>query len=90
MKLVNVLNGIKKGFEYNNQYFALAVRVDDCPTLEVIINHYSAMDDKLEYIKNTYDNNGKHKFANVVIEDFTVAESFEDIQINLGLMEVSF
>ena len=90
MSLNQIINGIKKGYEYNNQYFALALRVDNRPTVEVSINHYSAMDEKLEYIVNTYNKNGKHKYANVIIEDFAVARDFEDIQINLGLKEVGF
>ena len=50
MKLQNVINGLKKGFELNKQYFAIAVNIDGCGTDEIMINHYSALDEKLEYI----------------------------------------
>lgn len=90
MVLENVIRGIKNGYKFNYQYFALAVSIDGSPVPEVIINHYCMMDDKLTYIKKTYDKNGKHKNANIVIEDFAVGKDYEDIQIALGLKEVGF
>ena len=50
MKLQNVINGLKKGFELNKQYFAIAVNIDGCATDEIMINHYSALDEKIEYL----------------------------------------
>ena len=91
MKLQNVINGLKKGFELNKQYFAIAVNIDGCGTDEIMINHYSALDEKLEYISNTYNENCVHRFAkNVVITDYAVGDDFLDIQIALGLKEVGF
>ena len=91
MKLQNVINGLKKGFELNKQYFAIAVNIDGCGTDEIMINHYSALDEKIEYISNTYNENSVHRFAkNVVITDYAVGDDFLDIQIALGLKEVGF
>ena len=91
MKLDNVIRGLRKGFDLNKQYFAITVNIDNYPTDEVIITHYSALDEKLEYITNTYNENCVHKFAkNVVITDYVAGDDFLDIQIALGLKEVSF
>lgn len=90
LKLQSVINGIKTGHKYNNEYFALAVRINNAPTLEILINHYAVMDEKIDYIKNTYNEDCTHKYSDVIIEDFAVGSNFEDIQINLGLKEVGF
>ena len=90
LKLQDVINGIKVGHKYKNQYFALAVRTNDAPTVEVLINHYAVIDEKIEYINSAYNEDCKHKFANVIIEDFAVGKDFDDIQIALGLKEVGF
>ena len=89
MKLQNVINGLNKGFELNKQYFAIAVNIDNCGTDEIMINHYSALEEKLKYISNTYNENCVHKHAkNVIITDYAVGDDFLDIQIALGLKEV--
>lgn len=91
MKLDNVIHGLKKGFDFNKQYFAITVNIDGSATDEVLINHYSVLDEKLEYITNTYNENCVHKSAkNIVITDYAVGDDFLDIQIALGLKEVGF
>ena len=91
MKLHSIINGLKKGFELNKQYFAIAVNIDSCATDEIMINHYSALDEKIEYISNTYNENCVHKLAkNVVITDYVAGDDFLDKQIALGLKEVGF
>lgn len=54
-------------FEYAKrtraEYVGIVVKMDGFETNEVIINHYNNIESKLEYYKNTYDENLNHKYS---------------------------
>jgi hypothetical protein len=65
------------------KYVAIAIQMDNLPKHEIIINPIENIDGKLEYYKNTYDDNLKHKYAkdNVRIVAFTSGDWLDDIEM---------
>ena len=68
------------------QFFAIKVEMGDFPDSEVIINPIINMVEKLEYWKNTYNEDLIHKHSNSIkIVDFAMGDSFEDIQWDFAI-----
>lgn len=79
--LINIFDTAKL---YGAIYIGLAIRMEGFEMDEVIINRWENFDSKLEYIKNTYDENLNHKFAKGVrIVGFTFADCFDHIEETL-------
>lgn len=72
---------IANGFSY----VAVVVRMSDFKSCEIIINPINNIADKLEYYKNTYNEDLTHKHAKdkIQIVDVKVADTFADIEDNL-------
>jgi hypothetical protein len=76
-------NCFNRAKELNQKYVAIIVTMKGFPSDEIIINSSDNFDDKLAYYKNTYDENLKHKFADVKITGFTFGNSFAEIEEEL-------
>lgn len=75
--------------DVNYQYFAIKVEMDDFPDSEAIINPIINMVEKLEYWKNTYNEDLTHKHSKgIKIVDFAMGDSFEDIQWDFSLSDI--
>ena len=71
------------------EYFAIKVEMNDFPSEEVIINPIINMTEKLEYWKNTYNEDLTHKYSNgIKIIDFAMGDSYEDIQWFFSLSDI--
>ena len=72
--------------EVHYQFFAIKIEMDDFPDSEVIINPIINMVEKLEYWKNTYNEDLTHKHSSSIkIVDFAMGDSYEDIQIDFAV-----
>lgn len=86
--MMSCMDALVKTFEeakqYPGFYVAIKVSMDGFPEDEVIINRYENIDSKLEYYRNTYDQDLNHKYAKgIKITDFTYGESFDVIEYEL-------
>jgi len=83
-RLERLLNEAK---ESNARYFAIQVLIGGNPSNEIIINQRESFDEKLAYYKKTYDEDLKHKFADIWITDFIYGDSFDEIEKMLDWYE---
>ncbi|ODA09116.1 hypothetical protein [Paenibacillus polymyxa] len=84
MKLT--MNDLIQNFEEANgaAFVGVRIKMDGFEDEEVIINGEKNFETKLEYYKNTYDQNLNHKFAKgISISGFTYGCSYSDIQSDL-------
>lgn len=68
--------------EHGFSYVAVVIQMSDFKTCEVIINPIDNAIDKLEYYKNTYNDDLTHKHAKdkIRIIDATFADTFDEIE----------
>lgn len=65
-------------------FFYIMVQMKGFKKNELIVNHVSNLDKKIEYYLKTYDANLNHKFADgVKIVSYGIARSLEDITFEL-------
>ncbi|MNW60619.1 hypothetical protein D3C74_386220 [compost metagenome] len=85
MKLT--MNDLIQNFEranINGIFVGVRIKMDGFEDEEVIINGENNFKTKLEYYKNTYDENLNHKFTKgISISGFTYGYSYSDIQSDL-------
>lgn len=61
------------------KYIAVRIHMDGFPKDEIIINPIQNAKDKLEYYKNTYDDNLVHKHSPIIrIVDFMYSDCFDE------------
>ena len=71
------------------KYVAIKIEMDGFPDSEVIINPIINMVEKLEYWKNTYNEDLTHKYSDgIKIVDWALGDSFEDIQWDFGISDI--
>lgn len=69
----------------NIEYVGVVIKMEGFPQTEVIINRFENFEKKLEYYKNTYDENLKHKFAEgISIINYAYGYCFESINEELN------
>lgn len=79
--LENLFEGAKKE---NAKYIGLKIMLPHAEKPEIIINSAGNFDAKLEYYKNTYTDDLKHKNdSKVEIIGFTYGNTFTDIEKDL-------
>lgn len=81
MDINNLENCFNKAIEGNSRYVGVLVSIKDNKTPELIVNSKESLKDKLEYYKNTYDENLKHKHTpGIFIVGFTQGDSLVEIE----------
>ena len=77
----NLIESINMAQEISFKYFAIKVEMDGFPEEEVIINPMINAVEKIDYYKNTYNDDLTHKHAKGIrIVDYTYADTYEDIE----------
>ena len=80
----NLITEMAKSILNKDKYFAVEVNVPNCKEsqTEIIINKIEALDTKIEYYSNAYDENLFLKnCSDIFITNFTRANSFEEIEL---------
>lgn len=74
----------KKAIDIGVKYVAVAIQFDDVDDVEIIINPIRNAEYKLEYYKQTYNDDLTHRYAKgVKILGVSCGHSFEDIEYDL-------
>lgn len=97
MKELLTLTRLNELFELaklnNSKYFAVQVKISNIETseTETIINPRDNFEGKQLYYNNSYDEQLKHKYANIDIRivGFTCGNSFAEIEESLKFYEVT-
>ncbi|MGE7305796.1 hypothetical protein ACQKJG_18405 [Priestia megaterium] len=84
-KMDNLIREFQDAVGSQSKFIAVAVRIGDMKTKEVIINSVDSAEEKLEYYVKTYDQNLKHRFADVEIVDCAFGNDFFDLQARLEI-----
>lgn len=70
--------------KHNYEYVGVAIQLPDTDGIEIIINGSKNFDYKLNYYKNTYNEDLSHKHVpNLKIVGFTYGDSFSQIEEDL-------
>ena len=82
ISITDLENGIMQAVELGFNYIAVMIRMDGFSEDEVIINPIGNAIKKLEYYKNTYNEDLTHKHAGdkIQIVGFTFAEDYKEIE----------
>jgi hypothetical protein len=79
----NLMICFDKAVTHEKKYVAVLVDVG-LDGYEIIVNPNENFEKKIEYYMATYDNDLRHKFADVKIVGFTYGDSLMDIEYDLG------
>ena len=89
-KIMKLETEINMAFELGFKYFAIKVEMDGFPEDEVIINPIENAVEKIEYYKNTYNEDLTHKHAKGIrIVDSTFGDTYDEIAWDFSL-EINF
>ncbi|MNS88429.1 hypothetical protein D3C72_1224000 [compost metagenome] len=84
LTMQNLVNCFTVAIDNNVNFLAIAVKINGTPENEIIINPKANLLSKLDYYKNTYDENLNHKFSpGISIVGFTYADYFDQIEEDL-------
>jgi hypothetical protein len=80
MKMKNLEFCFNKAIEVDANFVGILVKMDGFPEKELIINSKENIKAKLEYYKNTYDEDLNHKYSKGIrIVGFTYGERIKDV-----------
>jgi hypothetical protein len=85
---IDTMNHLEQCFktasQFGYEYIAIKINMEGFPEPEVIINREDNFDSKLNYYRNTYDENLRHKHAQgIKIVDAVYGSDFDSIQQKL-------
>lgn len=84
IKMDNLERSFKLAKKENAEFVAVRIEMDGFPEAEVIINPIVNANSKLEYYKNTYDENLNHKHTKgIKIVGCTFGNDFNEIEEDL-------